>query len=275
MTENFISNNVTERVDHLHIACSKTHRADLILTQCIFVITLTTCHFLWYRTHEAIPSDSAWILVPICLLGDAVLLTFVLLGNGLRLATTIYKDGTACIGIAKYRFPEPMTATVAKTEGIRTPPRYWIDLRYREMVVRFPGADTEGQTIGLATCINQWIKRHIRGAHQAQNVAENSGYSINWGACLNAYLIVMAFLSLAFERRLDHMHEPIKFEAGVWWASAGTLALLVIGAMAIRWKGYKSAGVQRGAVVITGEALIALLLISGGTVVVCRTIQIL
>lgn len=79
----------------------------------------------------------------------------------------------------------------------------------------------------------------------------------------------MAFLSLAFERRLDYMHEPVKFEAGAWWASAGTLALLVIGAMTIRWKGYKSAGVRRGAIVLTGVALIALLLISGGTVVVC------
>lgn len=270
-----MSNNVTEGGDHLHIACSKTHRADLILTQCIFVLILATCHFFWYRSHEAPPSAPAWILVPICLLGYAVLLTFVLLGNGLRLATTIYKDGTACVGIAKYRFPEPMTATVAKTEGIGTPPRYWIDLSFSEVVVRFSGANTEGKTIGLATCINQWTKRHIRGAHQSRDVAELTRYSINWRACLTAYLIVMALLSIAFERSRDYMHEPVKFEAGAWWASAGTLALLVVGAMAIRWKSYKSAGVQRGAIILAGEALIALLLISGGTAVVYRTIQIL
>lgn len=122
MTDDFMSNNVTERMDRLHIACSKTHRVDLILTQCIFVLILTTCHFLWYRSHEALPSDAAWILVPICLLGDAVLLTFVLLGNDVRLATTIHNDDTVCIGIAKYRFPEPTTTTVAKTEGTGKPP---------------------------------------------------------------------------------------------------------------------------------------------------------
>jgi hypothetical protein len=273
MKEDSTTNRVSERADGLHITYPASECVEPALLLFIAIAILATCHYFWYRAHASLFSDYNWFLIPICLLGDAGLIALFLWSGSLRSPVSISMDGTVREGVAIWKFPGPMTALVAKVGGAKAPTRYWIDLRYGLAKVRLPGDVTEGRTIGMTVQINRWSQHRIQGTSDPSD-SRKAQSPVSWGSYLSILTVIMLFIGSAYSDNGTYLNVHTKPAA---WAkvSAVIFALLVAGAIGMRWRTFASAGIRRGTVILLAEIAIALLLALGSGAIAAHSAQTL
>jgi len=262
MKENSSASRISEGLDELHIAYSTSGRVEPALLLLIYVAILAAGHYIWHTTPSLLFSDANWLVIPMCLLGDAGLIALCLWSGSVKSPVSISVDGTVRHGVATWKFPGPMTALVGKTGGIKAPPRYWIDLRYGPAAARLPGDVTEGQTIGMAAQINRWSRQRVQGTSDPFDSAKATD-PVNWGVYYFVLLIAMFLIGSAFSDNGTYLNVHAK--PGVWAkVSVVIFALLVAAAIGTRWKAFASAGIRRGAIILLAEVAIAVLLVLAG-----------
>ena len=261
----------SESADALHIAYPTADRVGLALLSLIGAAILAVSHYLWQTTHASLFSNNNWVVIPICLLGDAGLIAFVLWSGSLKSTVSIRTDGAVQEGIGRWKFPGVMTALVVKTGGPRSAHRWWIDLRYGQATVRLPGDTTEGQTIGMSAQINQWCQHRVQGVADPFDVRETK-LAISWSHYLSVFAFIALLISVASAGQNIYLNAQAK--PAVWAkVSVAIFALSVGGAAAVRWAAFAKAGVRRGAGIVLAEVAIALLLILGGGAIVAHSVQ--
>jgi hypothetical protein len=258
MKENSGTTQLSESSGELRIAYSTSDRVGLALLLFIFMAILATCHYFWHRAHSSLFSDESWLLIPMCLLGDAGLIAFFLWSGSLKSPVSISIDGAVRQGIAIWKFPGPMTALVAKVGGSKGPPRYWIDLRYGPAAVRFAGGTTEGETIGMSVQINRWNKQRIQGTPDPFD-SRKAAAPVSWAGYYLALLFTVGFIGVVFGGQGTYL--KVDAQPGAWAkVAAAILAILLAAVAGMRWRTFATAGIRRGAVVLLAEVAITMLL---------------
>jgi hypothetical protein len=252
---------VSEDPSKLIISYSASSRIESALQLGICLIALAMCHYLLYKSQASIFSDN-WLLIPICLLGDAGLITLILRSGTAKSPVFIHANGIVGAGIATWRFPGPMTALANKT-GRSQAPRCWIDLRYGSTTIRLPGDITEGLTIGVATQINKWSQRRIYGATDSSESCKVKPVIDLELYFQTMFMAIIAIICIATIGNSTYLGVNAPFGS---WAKVFVLVFssLTVGAVGIRWRSLIETEVRRGLGIWIAEAAVVTLLILGG-----------
>jgi hypothetical protein len=254
----------TETDNRFSVVYGPSERINPALLFAVAIAALCIADHYLYTTRPRLFS-SDWLAIPICCFVNSAFLFFLYRNRMLKAPLHIEQDGTVMQGVWKWRFPGPMKAVVVKLDS--KDPRFILELRYGTTHLNFPGGATEGDTIGIAVRLNQWIASKMQGP-------SISGYSskklseIDWVlyTCI-ASAVVMFLAGSAWDQNGYYLDQTAP--CGLWARiAAGLFSVISLGILAIDLIRKTTSQIRVNCAVWITEIAIALPLILGTSAMV-------